>query len=97
MLPRRRSEVALDVTESQQTSRLHLSQPAASRQLQALESETGIPLFQRVGRRLQLTAEGEDLLRHARQVLTGTDLFRDRARALKGGDTGTLKVAATRT
>ncbi len=80
---------------SRASARLHLSQPAASRQLQGLESELGIPLFERLGRRLKLTAEGEDLLRHARQILNGTDLFRDRARALKGGDTGTLKVAAT--
>lgn len=49
--------------------RLHLSQPAASRQIQALEAELGIPLFDRVGRRIKLTSEGEDLLRRGRQLL----------------------------
>lgn len=77
------------------SERLHLSQPAASRQLQALESELGVALFERNGRRLRLTVEGEDLLRHARQALAGADSISDRARALKRGDTGTLKVAAT--
>ncbi len=77
------------------SERLHLSQPAASRQLQALESELGIALFARIGRRLRLTPDGEDMLRHARQLLTGADLIADRARALKGGQVGTLKVGAT--
>jgi LysR family cyn operon transcriptional activator len=77
------------------SSRLHLSQPAASRQLNALESELGVPLFHRGGRQLQLTAEGADLLRQSQQLLTAADLLVDRARALKGGQTGTLNVAAT--
>ena len=76
-------------------ARLHLSQPAASRQIHALEQELGVRLFQLIGRRLQLTMEGEDLLRQSRQLLTAADLLADRARALKGGQTGTLKVAAT--
>jgi DNA-binding transcriptional LysR family regulator len=37
----------------QGSERLHLSQPAASRQ-HALEQELGVPLFQLIGRRLQL-------------------------------------------
>jgi LysR family cyn operon transcriptional activator len=77
------------------SSQLHLSQPAASRQLQALEAELGVSLFHRSGRKLQLTAEGTDLLRQCHQLLTVADSLVDRARALKGGRTGTLKVAAT--
>jgi Bacterial regulatory helix-turn-helix protein, lysR family len=42
--------------------RLRLSQPAASRQILALEAELGIPLFDRIGRRIKLTSAGEDLL-----------------------------------
>ena len=75
------------------SERLHLSQPAASRQIDALEAEFGVPLFQRAGRRLQLTAEGEDLLRQSRRLLTDADLLAERARALKGGQAGTLRVA----
>jgi DNA-binding transcriptional LysR family regulator len=72
--------------------RLHLSQPAASRQIQALEMELGVPLFNRIGRRIQLTSEGEDLLRRGRRLLQEADSFGDRARALKGGQAGTLRV-----
>ena len=46
-------------------TRLNVSQPAASRQILALEAELGVHLFDRIGRRLRLTAEGEDLLRLA--------------------------------
>lgn len=77
------------------SARLHLSQPAASRQIHALESELGIALFKRIGRRLQLTPEGEDLVRHGRRLLADADLIVDRARALKSGHTGILKIAAT--
>jgi len=77
------------------SERLNLSQPAASRQIDALEAEFGVPLFQRVGRRLQLTSEGEDLLRQSRRLLVDADLLAERARALKGGQTGTVRVAAT--
>jgi LysR family cyn operon transcriptional activator len=76
------------------SERLHVSQPAASRQIDALEAEFGVPLFQRVGRRLQLTSEGEDLLRQSRRLLADADLLAERARALKGGQAGTLRVAA---
>ena len=74
---------------------LNVSQPAASRQIHTLEEELGVRLFRRVGRRLQLTLEGDDLLRQSHRLLADVDSLVERARALKGGRTGTLKVAAT--
>ena len=47
-------------------ARLDVSQPAASRQILALETGLGVRLFDRIGRRLRLTSEGEDLLRQSR-------------------------------
>ena len=75
--------------------RLQLSQPAASRQIQALETELGVPLFDRIGRRMQLTSEGEDLLRRSRRLLQDADSIGERARALRSGQTGILRVGAT--
>jgi LysR family transcriptional regulator, cyn operon transcriptional activator len=75
--------------------RMNLSQPAASRQIQALEAELGLLLFDRIGRRLQLTSEGEDIVRRGRRLLQEADSLRDRADALKGGLTGTLRVGAS--
>jgi LysR family cyn operon transcriptional activator len=48
-----------------------------------------------VGRRIQLTAEGEDLLRQSRDVLAHAASFVERARSLVGGMTGVLRVGAT--
>src|SRR5262249_39907133 len=76
------------------SDRLHLSVPAASRQILALESEFRIKLFDRIGRRLRLTSEGEDLLVRSRRLLNDADSLRERARALEGGQTGLLRVGA---
>jgi DNA-binding transcriptional LysR family regulator len=70
--------------------RLHLSQPAASRRITALEAALGALLFDRVGRHLKLTAEGEGLLRLSRRLLGEFETG-----ALKKGETGILRVAAT--
>jgi LysR family transcriptional regulator, cyn operon transcriptional activator len=75
--------------------RLNLSQPALSRQIHALEGELGVLLFDRIGRRAQLTSEGEDLLRRSRRLLAEADSLGERARLLKAGDTGILRVGAT--
>jgi DNA-binding transcriptional LysR family regulator len=76
-------------------TRLNLTQSAASRQISALEIELGVPLFDRVGRRVQLTSEGEDLLRRSRRLLGDAEALGERARALKTGQTGLLRVGAT--
>lgn len=76
-------------------ARINLSQPAASRQINALEAALGMPLFDRIGRRLKLTSEGEGLLRLSRGLLGDVEAFNERASALKKGETGILRVAAT--
>ena len=75
-------------------NRMNLSQPALSRQIRALETELGVPLFDRLGRRVRLTSEGEDLLRRGRRLLTEADSLGERARLLKAGETGILRVGA---
>src|SRR2546422_915813 len=76
-------------------ARLNVSQPALSRQIHALETELGLPLFDRIRRRVQLTSEGEDLLRRSRRLLAEADSLGERARSLKSGETGILRVGAT--
>ncbi len=76
-------------------TRLNLTQSAASRQISALESELGVPLFDRIGRRVRLTSEGEDLLQRTRRLLGDVEGLGERARALKRGQTGVLRVGAT--
>jgi LysR family cyn operon transcriptional activator len=76
------------------SGRLNLTQPAASRQIMALEAELGVSLFERIGRRIQLSSDGEDLLQRSRQLLQDAESLAERARALKRGQTGTLRVGA---
>ena len=70
-------------------------QPALSRQIDDLEIELGLRLFDRVGRRIRLTPEGEDLLERSRDVLARAEAIRERARELTAGAVGRLRVGAT--
>lgn len=74
---------------------LRTAQPALSRQLQDLQAEFGVALFEQVGRRLRLTAEGAELLPACRALLDGSAELLDRARALTEGDRGELRVGVT--
>jgi len=49
--------------------RLHLTQSAISHQIRRLEDQVGRALLHRTTRRLTLTEDGEDFLRHAQQIL----------------------------
>ena len=76
-------------------TRLNISQPALSRQIRALEASLDVHLFDRIGRRVQLTSEGEDLLQRAHRLLTDAEALGERARSLKSGQTGVLRMGAT--
>jgi DNA-binding transcriptional LysR family regulator len=82
-------------TVSRAAQRLHIAQPALSRQISDLEQELGLKLFDRVGRRLLLTGEGEQLLSDCRGLLNYATAVHERAQRLRHGDAGVLKVAAT--
>jgi DNA-binding transcriptional LysR family regulator len=81
-------------TVSRAAVHLRIGQPALSRQIGDLQQELGLRLFDRVGRGLVLTAQGEQLLADCRRVLTDLDTVRQRAEVLRRGDRGVLKVAA---
>ena len=74
---------------------VNISQPALSRQIRDLEAELGVLLFDRVGRRIQLTAHGEDLLKRSQDVLAQAGSLVEHARTLGGGLTGVLRIGAT--
>lgn len=57
---------------------LYISQPSLSLAIHELENEIGITLFTRKSRGVQLTAEGEEFLSYARQVVQETALIEDR-------------------
>ena len=81
-------------TVSKAALRLRIAQPALSRQISALEQELGFKLFDRAGRGLMLTGEGEQLLSDCRGLLNYAAALGERAQLLRRGDTGVLKLAA---
>ena len=82
-------------TVSKAALHLRIAQPALSRQINDLEQEFGFKLFDRVGRRLLLTSEGEQLLGDCRGLLNYATALGERAQLIRRGDTGVLKVAAS--
>ncbi len=82
-------------TVSLAAQRLHIAQPALSRQIRALEQQLGLRLFDRVGRRLVLTSEGAQLLSDCRALLNHAAGIGERAQTLRHGDSGVLKVAGS--
>jgi DNA-binding transcriptional LysR family regulator len=57
--------VADQLSFSRASDRMRLSQPALSRQIQALEAELGVRLFDRLGRRVKLTLSLPRSVRYA--------------------------------
>jgi len=82
-------------TVSRAAERLHVAQPALSRQIANLEGEFGLKLFDRVGRRLVLTSEGEQLLNDCRGLLNYARAVGEQAQVLRRGDVGVLRVSAS--
>ena len=74
--------------------KLHITQPALSRQLGELEARLDVALFARVGRRLAITAAGERLLAGARRVLGELEtLERDLTSGEFASGAGLLRIA----
>ena len=76
------------VAETENVSRaalkLHISQPAVSRQIRDLEDEIGFPLLKRVGKSVRLTEAGRVFLTEARAILKDTDEAVLKARVVGG-------------
>ncbi len=72
--------------------RLHLSQPAVSAQIKALEEELGQRLFDRTSSGMELTLVGRELLELAQRVLAAADALKTQASALSNQLVGKLSI-----
>lgn len=72
---------------------LHMTQPAVSLAIKELEQYYGVHLFDRIGRRLQITEAGQHFLQYAIHI---SDLFEDMETGLRDWDArGILRVGAS--
>ncbi|WJN60048.1 LysR substrate-binding domain-containing protein [Pseudomonas sp. SO81] len=73
---------------------VHLSQPALSRSIQALESSLGCCLVDRHSRGISLTAHGELVLEHARRLLAGSQALSNAVSQLGNLGSGEVRLGA---
>ena len=81
-----------DCNTTKAAEKLNMTQPAVSLAIKELERYYGIVLFDRIGRRLQITPAGRDFLEYAVRICSQFD---DMEREMKNWDTiGLLRVGA---
>nr|WP_168515230.1 LysR family transcriptional regulator [Streptomyces sp. S1D4-11]QIZ00541.1 LysR family transcriptional regulator [Streptomyces sp. S1D4-11] len=73
---------------------LHLTAPAVSQHLAALQKEAGTPVVEKHGRTLRLTAAGELLVAHTEVILAELAAAESGLAAMKGGRRGTVRISA---
>lgn len=86
--------VAEEGSITQASERLHLAQPSLSTQIRKLERELGAPLFERLGRRMALTAAGEAFVDHARRAMHEVDDARRGVESVLGLRRGRVRIGA---
>lgn len=74
------------------SERLHVTQPAVSRQIQDLEEELGVKLFERLPRGLRLSKEGVAYRADVLAIMAALGTARDRVRGIAAGELGLLKL-----
>lgn len=77
--------------------RLHVAQPAVSRQLRHLETELGLALFDRIGPRLRLTSAGRQFVAVAEDLVSRADRIDSVAQHMARGELSHVVVAAAQT
>lgn len=85
-------ELAASGSFSQSAIKLHLTQPALSRSIRALEDELGQPLFDRIGRKNELTAFGSHIVQRARVLVDEANELRQTSVQLQKGDIGEFRI-----
>ncbi|HEY1421197.1 MAG TPA: LysR family transcriptional regulator [Candidatus Dormibacteraeota bacterium] len=74
-------------------ARIHISQPGLTQRIQALERELGVRLLERTARDVRLTASGEALLPHARELIRHEDQALEAIRDHAMGRSGRIRIS----
>jgi DNA-binding transcriptional LysR family regulator len=76
---------------------LHLTQPGVSMHIKELEASAGLPLFERIGRKLYVTEAGQELLARTREILRALKDAEDTLNGLRGLRRGRINLAVVST
>ena len=82
---------------SKAATELSLTAPAISMQIKELESDIGVELFARVGRRVELTTAGEYFLVYVRRIASNLRDAELTLSKLRGNEAGLLKIGLVST
>ncbi len=74
--------------------KLNISQPSLSQQIRALEHELGMPLFDRIGKKISLTEAGKILLLHTKTIFREIEQARSAIQDLNGLQHGSLTIGS---
>ena len=74
---------------------LDIAQSALSISMKKLETQLGLKLINRLERRMSLTADGEVLLKHARQILENVEQAEKELQELKGLTSGVINFGVS--
>jgi LysR family transcriptional regulator, low CO2-responsive transcriptional regulator len=89
--------VARHLSYTRASQELHLSQPAVSMQVRQLEEAVGIPLFEKLGKRTELTEAGREVYHYSRGINRSLEELHEVMQSLKGVSSGRLDIAVAST
>ena len=89
--------VADHLSFTQAAKTLHLSQPAVSMQVKAIEEQVGLPLFEQLGKQIYLTEAGHEIHHYSRAIRQLLDEAEDVINGLKGAHQGRLTISVAST
>ncbi len=89
--------VARQLSFTRAAEELYLTQPAVSMQIKQLEQQIGLPLFEQLGKRIYLTEAGEEVRRYAQRISAELRELADGLEALRGLNSGRLRLTVAST
>lgn len=89
--------VARHTSYTRAAEELHLSQPAVSMQIRQLEEMAGLPLFEKLGKKIHLTQAGREFFHYSQAIGRQLQELDEVIEALKGVQTGHLRISVATT
>jgi DNA-binding transcriptional LysR family regulator len=89
--------VARHLSYTRAAEEMHLTQPAVFTQVKQLEENIGLPLLERIGKRMHLTSAGQEVLATCRETLAGLERLEMRLADMQGLKRGRLRIAIVTT